>query len=164
MFKKRPISKKRRAFRRILLSLAFLAFLFAAFMSFYYVGHKRGYLKQEDIAPTVFATDVYLYQIKSYWSDDAGKYKIAQKMIKLGFFDLQYQNAGLVLMHNLAETGHPPAQTYYANLLMEDIVKSKGSKQQKAMTYYREAAEQGYEPAQEKIDYYASLSSRTKSK
>ena len=107
---KKPISKKRKAFRRILQGVAVLAFIFAAFMSFFYIGHKRGYIEHEDIAPTVFATDVYLYQTKAYWSDDPHKFKIASRLIDLGLFDRQYYYAGREMMTSLAEDGYEPAE------------------------------------------------------
>jgi len=114
MYVKRPISPHHRAFRRVLLGLAFLAFLFAGFMSFFYVGQRSGYLKHEDIAPTVFATDVYLYQTKAYWADQPEKFQIAGKLIEFGFFDRQYYYAGREMMTEMAENGYDPAVEYVA--------------------------------------------------
>lgn len=112
LYKKGPISPARRQFRRILGLMAILAFLFASVMSYFYVGHREGRIAQKDIAPTVFATDIYLYQTRAYWSAKPEKYEIAEKLVRLGFFDAQYYYAGREMMGNMARNGYAPAEEF----------------------------------------------------
>lgn len=156
MFKRRPISKGRKAFRRILLGLAFIAFLFAAFMSYFYVGHRNGSLKQEDVAPTVFATDVYLYKVKAYWTNSEGKLDIAKRLVQLGFFDRQYHDAGYEMMASLAENGNSEAQIVYGDYLMSQPDVSHQDKKQ-AIQYFESAANKGNEEAEKRLSFYAAL-------
>ncbi len=100
-------------------------------MSFFYIGHRNGFIDQKTIAPTVFATDIYLYKVKAYWADPQEKFDIAQKMIKLGFFDSEYYYAGYEVMESLAEQHNPKAQFFYAD--------------------------KGHKAAQERLSHYAAL-------
>jgi hypothetical protein len=113
-------------------------------------------LKQEDVAPSVFATDIFLYQIRSYWSDYPDKFKLAHKVLRLGFFDRQYHVAGLDLMKKLADENYGPAAVFYADFIMKND--KSYERQNQALQYYHQAAKSGYKPAEQRLSFYAALS------
>ncbi len=111
-YKRNPLPKAHKSFRRILLCLMLIAFCFAGMMSYFYIGQRNGWIKHSDIAPTIFAADVYLYQVRAFWSEEFEKYQIAEELVRNGFFDRQYYYAGREMMNEMAENGFKPAISY----------------------------------------------------
>ncbi|MCB9963869.1 MAG: hypothetical protein H6855_02485 [Rhodospirillales bacterium] len=122
---KKPIHPLRRKLRLFLYALAGVSFLFSATMSYFYIGMKRGTIAHEDIAPVAFATDIYLYQTRAYWSGDEDRYTIAKKLVQNGLFDRAYYEAGHDMMQDMALDGYPPAQKFVAAYFEENPAPSR---------------------------------------
>ena len=100
------------------------------------------------IAPTLFQLDIYQHRALAYFSDKDGQFKIAKKMIRQGIFSRVYSDSGTIMLKDLAESGHAPSQTYYANILIRFPPQSEENRAA-ARNYLQLAAAQNYTPAQE---------------
>lgn len=114
MREKKHLHPAHKKFRHSLYVLMGLSFLFAATMSYFYIGMKHGTIAHKDIAPIAFATDIYLYETRAYWVEDPARYEIAKRLVKNGFFDRTYYYAGRNMMQEMAADGYPPAEEFAA--------------------------------------------------
>ena len=143
------ISRVRRNFRVFLGFLLLFSFGFFSVSAYFYVSVKQHKIKLATIAPTLFQIDIYHYYARSYLSDQNGQYLIAKRLYEKSIFDPVYYDASIEMVHSLAENGHPPSQVFKGDILMS----YGSSKEHKdaARQYYQNAADQGYNPAIEKL-------------
>ncbi len=146
------ISKARRNFRVFLGVILLLSLGFFSISSYFYVAVKQCKISMLSIAPTLFQIDVYQHYAKAYFEDNDGKYKVAMKLYKMGFFHPLYGEAGQYMMIDLAEQGHAPSQVFRG-----DMIWAYGTSEErgKAISYYEKAAEQNYTPAIERLAQYS---------
>ena len=144
------VSKARKRFRIFLgctlaVSLAF--FVTAAYVR---VNIKQKNISYDDVRPTLFQIDVYQHQALAMVSNDDEKLKIGKSLFQKRIFSDIYYRAGLEMIETLAEKGHAPSQTTHADILLHGFNQTEGSRTV-AFYFYNKAAEQGYQPAQERL-------------
>ena len=149
-----PISRARRNFRFFLGVLLLISLGFFSVSAYYYTSVKQHKIKLSTIAPTLFQIDIYHYYAMSYLQNKDEQFLTARKLYGKGIFDATYTKAGDAMMQTLADNGHPPSQVFQADILMmyADTQEDKDMARQ----YYENAADQGYNPAIEKLAFLLS--------
>lgn len=144
--KELPLIRKR--FRRGLYALAILSFAFFACMVTLRMNRSAHWYVAKNYGENIFALDIIKSQAMAHWQDDEQKYKTANRLIGNGIFSKQYGLAGVSMMKDLADSGHAPSQTIYADVLMG---KPNEQNRLKARYYYHLAAINDYAPALERL-------------
>ncbi|MCB1591900.1 MAG: hypothetical protein KDI90_05555 [Alphaproteobacteria bacterium] len=147
------ISKARKRFRVFLGVALVLSLAFFGTTAYVYMEIKNKTISIAQIGPTLFTIDVTKHQIFAAFSSDEKKLEIGKKLYQQGVFSPQYARAGEDMIRDLADRGHAPAQTAYGDLIYARFIHARMNAEQLpvAQDYYRMAAEQGYEPAQQRL-------------
>jgi hypothetical protein len=104
------LTRARKNFRIALGVLLMMSMAFFGTAAYVYVSVKQKRIDVLEIAPALFHIDVYQHQAQAYFSDQDGQYKIAAELLRKGFFSPIYSNAGKIMVRDLADQGHTPAQ------------------------------------------------------
>lgn len=144
------ISKARKRFRIFLGILFLLSFCFFSISSYLYISVKQRKIKLLDIAPTLFAIDIFTYKAKAYLQDENGKYDTATELCRKGFSSFLYTNGCYDILDELSKDGHAPSKFSKANLILLSWPITEEQKNE-AYALYKESARAGYEPAIEKL-------------
>ena len=139
------ISKTRKHFRRALYALMLASFLFAGTMSVLYVGVRTDYIQIKDISPALFHADVTQSQVRAAFMTQEEKFTLASDLRRRGIFSGIYYQAGQKMIFDLSDANYAPAQTVKANILLN--TSRTRADQKEALSLYRAAAAQNYEPA-----------------
>jgi len=156
---KKVISRPRKYFRRALLGLLLVSFAFFATIVTLRMNRSAHWHIVRNYQDQIFQADVLQHRFALFFQNDNEDYITAEKMLKDSFFSPIYTEAGLSIIQDLADKGHPEAQTRYGDLIMlgydidanSEIMPRAQADQTKAYRYYQMAAMQGHEPAKEKL-------------
>lgn len=157
---RKEISKSRRYFRRSLFVLAGVSAIFFATMITLRANKSAHWYVVRNYQTEIFEIDVFKHQIQASLNDAEDKHEIAASLIQKSIFSPIYLKAGLEMMRQNAESGYPPSQFTYGELLEKtaftrDPVTFRRipdpEKQMKARYYYNLAAAEDYAPAIAKL-------------
>lgn len=141
------VSRARKSFRVFLGITLLLSLSFFATSVYFYVNVRQKNIKVLDIAPTLFRIDIVKHQLQASLSGDDERLRIGKSLYQKGVFSGLYMQAGDDMILDLAERGHAEAQTTYADIIVKRP-NSTAPRLTLALNFYRQAAAQGYEPAQ----------------
>lgn len=151
----KTMTKSRRNLRRVLYTLLAASFLFAAGMGALRVMVKNKIVAIADITPALFEADIAGHHASWYFQSDEGQFQNALALIRKGLFSVSYDVSGQAMMRDLAYTDkYPPAQFVQGNIVMM-LQGPAGSGE--AMMLYQSAADEGYEPAKQRLAEIAGL-------
>ncbi len=144
------ISAARKRFRVFLGICLLLSLGFFSAAVIVYAGVRTKTIKVADVAPTLFQIDIAQHQIMASISSDDEKLRIAKRVYQKGVFSRLYMNAGDDMILDLAEDGHAASQKTYADIIYSRM-NGNPNRLTLALEYYRKSADQGYEPARERL-------------
>lgn len=155
----KEISRPRKYFRRALLGLLLLSFIFFATIVTLRMNRSAHWHMVRNYQEQIFQADVLQHRFALIFQDDSADFITAEKMLGDSFFSPIYAEAGLSMMQDLANKGLPEAQTRYGDLIMRgfdindehEMIPRAMTDKSKAYRYYELAALQGHEPAKEKL-------------
>lgn len=142
-------SKPRKTFRVTLLLLLLFSVGFCATMITLRVNKQMHWYVVKNYQDEIFTADVYGQNLIAMFQDDREKFQTASLLLQKNFFSPIYGKAGVLMMRDLADDGHAPAQTLYGDLLLHSPYLADHKEQ--AKHYYSLAAAQNYLPAKHKL-------------
>ena len=140
------LSKPRYIFRYTLLVVLALSLVFTATATYFMVETRTNPQTLREVGPVVFYIDATLYTLKARFQDPEEQFTTAKRLCAYSFFSPAYGKNCLSLIMDLSDDGFAPAQTYQANIIMRTA--KTPEEFQEAVSLYRAAAAQNYEPAQ----------------
>lgn len=143
------ISKSRRRFRIILLSLCGVSFIFCAAMITLRANKSLHWYMVRYYQNEIFAIDTYAHQLRAEFQNDDDNHQTAMSLIQKGFFSNTYGQAGVIMLKELADEGHPASQIAFGDMLMRSPQLPDHKNQ--AYKYYAMAAAQNSVIAKERL-------------
>jgi hypothetical protein len=144
----KTMSQARRNLRKVLGALLLLSFGFFSTVVFFRIAVKNKMIEITEISKTLFELDILQHRAMATFSSQEEQLRIANKMIGNSLFDPTYGKAGIIMLDDLALSGHAPSQMAFADLIMRTKIRTKSE----AEAYYKLAAAQGYIPARDRLE------------
>lgn len=149
----RTISKPRKYFRRGLLGLLLLSFVFFSAIVTLRFNRSLHWYTVRNHTELLFQADILQYQGLAYFSGPERRHDIAQKLIQNTFYSASYAQPGMDILKENADDGYAPSQHSYGYYIGHTYPLEENKKT--AIKYFEMAAAQGYEPAQDILNEFS---------